>query len=126
GIGLYLAGSFATVDGIAANGIARWDGSAWSGLQGGFTQASNIAALESYQGDLYALGDITSVAGKPSKNIAAWGIPCAAPGFLEQPQNVTATWGVTPLFSVRGSGLHPLTYQWYRNGVALQESSAIV
>lgn len=42
---LYVAGSFIFAGGVRANGIAQWDGKAWSGLTAGITGLRTVHAL---------------------------------------------------------------------------------
>ena len=58
-------GDFTTAGGVAANHIAKWDGSAWSALGSGMN--GNVLALTlDSSGNLYAGGDFTIAGGKPS------------------------------------------------------------
>jgi len=43
---------------------------------------------------------------------------------VTQPANQTVTVGQTATFSVTGSGTGPLTYQWYKNGVAISGATS--
>jgi trimeric autotransporter adhesin len=68
GSNLYAGGIFATVDGIALNHIAKWDGSSWSALGSGMNGA--VSALAVLGNDLYAGGSFTTAGGKVSVNLA--------------------------------------------------------
>jgi hypothetical protein len=72
---LYAGGDFLNAGGMTVNHVARWDGAAWSGLEGGTS------------GDVFALGTWTAPDGRPTlivaggfssagsvfaSNIAAW------------------------------------------------------
>jgi hypothetical protein len=58
------------------SGIARWDGSAWSGLGGGLDgQDARAIELQSFHGALYVAGSFDTAGGEPALNIAAWGCP---------------------------------------------------
>lgn len=77
GPGLYAGGLFFGVGGAAhTNGIARWNGAAWSALGLGVdTNAAirRLATLDDGNGEaLYALGEINSVSGTPVLHIARW------------------------------------------------------
>jgi len=52
---LYAGGYFTYIGGVAARGIARWNGSAWSALDTGFNETV-ISIAFSPNGDLYAGG----------------------------------------------------------------------
>ncbi|HYF65275.1 MAG TPA: Ig-like domain-containing protein [Herpetosiphonaceae bacterium] len=53
---LYAGGYFTAVDGVAASGVARWDGAAWTGLGGG--PRYNVLALAIHGGTVYAAGGV--------------------------------------------------------------------
>ena len=78
GPALYVGGSFSNVGGVggvAANGIARWDGKRWSALRGGLGTGKAtdfVAALEVYNGALYAGGFFAVADGQPAANVARW------------------------------------------------------
>ena len=74
GPALYAGGSFTTAGGVAANHIAKWDGSSWAALGSGTTAAScsrrysTTAAVPA----LYAGGSFTTAGGAPANRIAKW------------------------------------------------------
>ncbi len=76
---LYVGGWFTSVAGVAANGIARWNGSAWSALSGG-TGGSGVSpyvnALATFDDGnglgLYAGGEFTTAGGVTVNRIARW------------------------------------------------------
>lgn len=47
-----------------------------------------------------------------------------APAITTQPQNATVAAGQTAMFSVTATGTAPLTYQWNRNGTAINGATA--
>lgn len=70
---LYAAGFFSSAGGVAASGIARWNGSAWSSL--GWTLSGISALLVHDDGSgakLYVGGSFTNAAGVPANRIARW------------------------------------------------------
>src|SRR5207253_2783715 len=72
---LYAGGDFSTAGGIAAAGIAKWDGVAWSALGSGVTHSglpSPVYALATSGSNLYVGGIFTSAGGTPANNIALW------------------------------------------------------
>ena len=79
---LYAGGSFSRADGETVNGIARWDGTVWTGLGSGVNRQP-VRALASYddgQGNaLYVGGDFGSVGGLASAYIAKYS---CAPGLV--------------------------------------------
>jgi len=70
---LYVGGSFDTAGSVAANNIARWDGTNWSALGSGIT--GEVRSLAGYNGDLYAGGPLSAAGGVPTSNIARWNLP---------------------------------------------------
>ncbi len=74
---LYVGGSFASVDGFTANGIARWDGSAWSiiltptGIGIGLVNAMTV--FDDGSGDgLFVGGGFFQAGGINARSIAKW------------------------------------------------------
>ncbi|SPE58146.1 exported hypothetical protein [Verrucomicrobia bacterium] len=72
GTKLYAGGGFnATMGGVSANEIAKWDGSAWSALGSGMYGYA-VYALAVSGTNLYAGGYFTTAGGVPATNIAKW------------------------------------------------------
>jgi hypothetical protein len=72
---LYAAGDISKVDGIAVNGIVKWDGDKWTPLGAGVDPASSlfaIRALAVWNGALYAAGGFSSAGGVRASRIAKW------------------------------------------------------
>jgi len=69
GTDLYVGGFFDQAGGQAANGVARWDGNAWSALG---TGVDNVYALAAIGTDLYAGGSFNQAGGVAANNIARW------------------------------------------------------
>jgi len=72
---LYACGNFDQADGNPALAIARWNGSAWSDVGGGFQQGTISYAVRSlieFNGELVAGGYVDSVAGMPIRKVAKW------------------------------------------------------
>jgi len=72
---LYAGGSFTTIDGVAANNIARWNGSSWNALStkdgNGINESvSAISVNEDEQ--VFAGGYFTNAGGLPAGHIARW------------------------------------------------------
>ncbi len=77
GPALYLGGSFASVDGVTANDIAKWDGTSWSAVGGGLAgTSSGVGALTVFDDGhgpaLYAGGAFVSAGGVAASNVAMW------------------------------------------------------
>jgi len=70
GSDLYVGGEFTTAGGIAANYIAKWNGSTWSALGSGMN--NTVMALAVAGGDLYAGGSFTVAGGVAANCIAKW------------------------------------------------------
>ncbi|MGH2541749.1 MAG: hypothetical protein ACRDIB_03070, partial [Ardenticatenaceae bacterium] len=73
---LYAGGYFTAAGGVAANKIARWDGTAWSPLGSGMNASvSALAVAPDAEGatlTLYAGGNFTEAGGIPVNYIAKW------------------------------------------------------
>jgi hypothetical protein len=75
---LYASGIFTMAGGSDARGIARWNGTSWSALDGGLIDS--VYALTVFDDDaggphapaLYAAGHITTAGGAAVSNIARW------------------------------------------------------
>jgi hypothetical protein len=65
---LYAAGNFTNVDGVAANGLAKWDGTNWSSL--GFSGIAYALAVDG--NNLYVGGNYTNAGGVTVTNIGYW------------------------------------------------------
>src|SRR5262249_57631860 len=70
GTDLYAGGYFTNAGGIAANRIARWNGSSWSALGSGIQGA--VRALAVSGSDVYAGGDLTTAGRLAAHHIAKW------------------------------------------------------
>ena len=75
GPALYAGGSFTFAGGFPANGIARWNGSAWSTLRGGIS-SSLIYTMRAFEmggvNALYVGGLISSLSGLAAIGVARW------------------------------------------------------
>ena len=72
---LYAAGGFTDVGGVAAPGVARWDGASWRALGAGIQVApTNFAVhqLVSFGQDLIAAGWFDTADNAPAPTVAAW------------------------------------------------------
>lgn len=70
---LYVAGIFSSIENIAVNNIAKWNGQVWSPVGAGVTGGNNwINALAVYNGELYVGGHFTTAGGVSASNIASW------------------------------------------------------
>lgn len=73
GSNLVAGGDFSSVDGVPSEGLAVWNGSAWSELGGGITSAfGSVDALTVWNGLLIVAGDFTEVNGQQLDYIASW------------------------------------------------------
>ena len=67
---LYIGGSFSSVDGVAANNIAQWDGTNWAALGSGVD--GNVSALAVSGGNIYVGGGFSMADGAPADRVAVW------------------------------------------------------
>jgi hypothetical protein len=76
----YFGSTFTTIGGVAANGIARWDGSGWHALGSGleYQDNANLSKGSAHDiafasnGDVYACGFFDEAGGVAVNNIARW------------------------------------------------------
>jgi hypothetical protein len=68
GHNLYAGGAFTTTDGTACNNIAKWDGSAWTGLGSG--TVGGVSAIAVSGGELIVGGGFLMAGGKVSAYLA--------------------------------------------------------
>ncbi len=77
---LFAGGSLETAGSIVANGIAKWNGSTWTDVGGGFSAPAagtliiHALAVQDKDPDpvLYAGGLFSAAGGMPAKNVARW------------------------------------------------------
>ncbi len=76
GPALFAGGKFTSAGGVAANRIAKWDGTSWSALGGGLnSDVLGMAVFDDGSGGgpaLYASGFFTSAGGVAASRIARW------------------------------------------------------
>ena len=68
---LYAGGRFTTAGGVAANSIARWDGTSWHPLDNEMDDGVLALAID-VDGTLYAGGQFTTANGVEVNHIASW------------------------------------------------------
>ena len=85
---LIAGGAFDTIGGISSNGLAQWNGTAWSDFGGG-GRGFHVDALNTYNGNLYAGGYFTFAGSTYATNIAEY--TCATDGIsnIKTSANVT-------------------------------------
>jgi len=73
GPALFVGGEFSTIDGVAAQGVARWDGSSFASI-GGVT--GSVIALQPFTDgagpSIYVGGAFGAAGGVPAQNLARW------------------------------------------------------
>ncbi len=78
---LYIGGDFVAVDGVTANSVAAWDGTAWQGLgsgmgeldwEGKFAPEAEVYALATDGTTLYAGGEFLIAGDVTANSIAQW------------------------------------------------------
>jgi hypothetical protein len=76
GSDLYVGGLLISAGGVVLGGIARWNGSTWDNLQGGFWQEDYdpfVAAMTiNRDGKIFATGRFSLAGGNCAKNMAVW------------------------------------------------------
>jgi trimeric autotransporter adhesin len=115
GDALYAGGNFTHAGGVPAENIARWDGAAWSALNGGGTSGgtntiSGMAVFDDGNGPaLFVAGGFTTAGGLSVNRIARW----TSQGWSELPFGVThpslATISTLLVYD-DGSGIGPALY----------------
>ena len=110
---LYAGGYFTTAGGVAANHIAKWNGSAWSALGSGMSDGAVAALAVDGAGNLYAGGYFTTAGGVAANRIAKWNgsawsaLGSGMDGMASMPWRWTA-----PATSTPGA----LQHRWRRGG----------
>lgn len=69
---VYIGGTFTTVNGVAASGVAKWNGTTWSALGTGINIFGTVKAIAVSGNDVYIGGSFESAGGVPAKNVAKW------------------------------------------------------
>jgi len=73
---LYAGGSFTSAGGVAANGLARWDGESWSPLASQLNPFASVFALQVFDDGtgeaLYAAGQFNTAGSVAASNVARW------------------------------------------------------
>jgi hypothetical protein len=107
---LYVGGSFTDAGGKAnADRLARWDGSAWSAVNGSATLNGRVDAIAYSAGKVYVGGEFTDVGGDPNRDFLAvwdgssWGSPCVGATANPITANVAALQIVGNTLYVGGS-----------------------
>ncbi len=73
GTDLVAVGDFTQFGTTTTNGIARWNGTSWSGLSTGFDPSVDYGiVVASYGGEIVAGGSIASAGGSPAHNLVRW------------------------------------------------------
>ncbi|MCB1126775.1 MAG: hypothetical protein KDM81_09785, partial [Verrucomicrobiae bacterium] len=67
---VYVGGNFRVIGDVVANGIAKWDGRAWSALGSGMSY--QVVCLAVSGTDLYAGGRFHTAGGVAANNVAKW------------------------------------------------------
>ena len=71
---LCVGGGYTVANGISANHIAQWNGSAWNPLGSGtvWVNGGNVFAQTLYNGDLYVGGNFITAGGITANGVAKW------------------------------------------------------
>lgn len=68
---IYVTGDFTSIGGVAANRIARWDGSTWNALGSGLNGRGTTLDITP-EGNVYVGGLFTTAGGSGSSHLAYW------------------------------------------------------
>jgi hypothetical protein len=75
GTNIYIGGNFTAVGAVAANRVAKWDGTVWSslgtGTNNGVSGPVNALAVGG-SGDVYVAGDFIRAGSTPARRVARW------------------------------------------------------
>ena len=105
----------------------------WSKTVSGVTTAISGATSASYTIASTVTGDagaysvvVTNSAGSATSSAATLTVNAAAtaPSITTQPSTTTVASGASATFNVVASGTAPLTYQWYKNNVAISGATS--
>ena len=101
---VYAGGSFTTINGVSANYVAKWNGTAWTALGTGMNGQVKALAWDSATNTLYAGGSFTTAGGTSAMNIAKWnGTTWSALGAgADLPVNALAFQGAQKTLAVGG------------------------
>jgi hypothetical protein len=117
---LIAAGNFRWIDGVAVNNIARWNGTQWKAMGSGL-EGDYVYDVQQFGDELIAIGGFTTAGGSLSANFARW-TDDPKPWLAVQPQTKPVNQGLAlSLQAAAASGYVNVTYQWKRNGEAVQD-----
>jgi hypothetical protein len=94
-------------------------------IAGATSATYSIAAAQSNDAGTYSV-KVTNTAGSVTSNGAALTVNPAsvAPTITQQPASQTVTAGQSAPFSVVANGTAPLSYQWFKNGIAISGATS--
>ena len=69
---LIVGGRFVDIGGVSAANVARWNGTTWSALGDGVSQARRVETLTSYKGGLIVAGHLAEARDKSPSHITYW------------------------------------------------------
>ena len=67
----YIGGYFTAVNNVAANQVAKWNGTSWSALGSGIS-GGDVIAIAVSGSNVYFAGSFTSAGGIPANKVAKW------------------------------------------------------
>jgi trimeric autotransporter adhesin len=102
GADVYAGGNFNSAGGVGTNGIAKWNGTAWSGLGGGLSAGALVTSVAASGTDVYAGGTLTTPGGTPANNVARWN--GSAWSALDIGVQGTGGFGESPVLALAVSG----------------------
>ncbi len=92
---LYVCGSFTSIDGVPASGIARWDFHDWMALGSGLTDSNGQLVaqdmcIDPVSGDLFVVGRFDNAGGSPVTGVGRWD----GDNWIPVPQNPSFSSGL--------------------------------
>ncbi|MFM9055939.1 MAG: T9SS type A sorting domain-containing protein [Bacteroidota bacterium] len=71
---LYVCGNFSSINGVSANGLARFDGTNWTALGSGVNLAAGsvVTAIQCVNGNGFASGNFNKIGGVSTSGLARW------------------------------------------------------
>jgi trimeric autotransporter adhesin len=74
---LYVCGSFTSVGGVPASGIARWNFQSWTALGVGLSESNGLLVaqdmcIDPVSGDLFVVGRFDNAGGTPATGVGRW------------------------------------------------------
>ncbi|MFD1875543.1 T9SS type A sorting domain-containing protein [Hymenobacter bucti] len=108
GTDVYVGGEFAQAGKVAANCVAKWNGTTWSALGAGLNGSVHALAV-ALNGDLFVGGWFTQAGGAPANYVAKWDGAAWSPLGL----GIGAVFGHSPVEALAVSGSAVYVGGWF-------------